>query len=193
MLKRQILVIVAGSLLAFNSASAGEPAKAKKTPTHTPNIVQVKNGKHADGTGPRLLSPSMVLAQAAEDVPPAPAVEGDSGAPPPSYEPVPMDMSGMAETVQLYDCVKYEDLDNVHPCAVTKIVAVLDPCQDPCDCCGPRCVYVQICVPPCGCPEIKTHHSGKKVKYDYGKYEIEITSKKGMVIVDYDAGLFNNF
>jgi hypothetical protein len=41
-------------------------------------------------------------------------------------------------------------------------------------------------VPPCGCPEIKTSHSGKRVTYDYGEYEVDITSKNGKVVVDYD-------
>jgi hypothetical protein len=43
-----------------------------------------------------------------------------------------------------------------------------------------------ICVPPCGCPKITCKKGGAYVKYDYGKYRIEITSKKGVVKVDYD-------
>ena len=93
--------------------------------------------------------------------------------------------------VKLYHHVKYEDLHNIHPCAVKMIVQVMDPCpppRDPCSCCkpAPRYVYVQICVPPCGCKKIETSRHGSKVEYDYGKYEIEITSKRGVVYVDYD-------
>ena len=54
-----------------------------------------------------------------------------------------------------------------------------------CTACGPQCVYVEICVPP-GCPEIKVSRGGRKVKYDYGDYKVEIESKDGVVFVDYD-------
>jgi hypothetical protein len=62
-----------------------------------------------------------------------------------------------AETIQLYDCVKYEDLDHVACCAEIKIIKVLDPCwkPDPCACCQkPKCVYVKICVPK----KVECHH-----------------------------------
>ena len=93
------------------------------------------------------------------------------------------------QTVGLYPRVKYEDLDNIHPFAVKKIVAVKDPNPAPplCKSCAPACVYVMICVPPSGKfkYEIKRKdHS--KIEYDYGDYEVEITSKKGVVYVDYD-------
>lgn len=113
--------------------------------------------------------------------------------------------------IQLFDCVKVEDPDHIAPCAEVKIVKVLDPCwrPDPCACCQkPRCVYVKICVPKqapccapkpsccapapaCGCrhshgPKITCKKNGAYVKYDYGKYRIEITSKDGWVRVDYD-------
>lgn len=87
--------------------------------------------------------------------------------------------------VELYHCVKYEDERNIHPCAVPMIVAVPDPCPDPCSCTR-RCVYVKICVPPCECAQIKCRRAGTKVIYDFGKYEVEITSRKGVVRVDYD-------
>ncbi len=109
-------------------------------------------------------------------VPAAPAAEGE-------YTVV------ASEPVVLFHNVRVEDYDNIAPCAVPMIVQVKDPCAccDPCNCCGPRCVNVQICVPPCGCPpRIKCNKDGSKICYDYGKYEIEITSRKGYVKVDYD-------
>jgi hypothetical protein len=87
--------------------------------------------------------------------------------------------------VTLFDCVKYKDERKIHPCAVPMIVSVPDPCAGPCDC-GPKCVYVKICVPPCECPEVKCRKNGDKLIYDFGKYEVEITSRKGTVVVDYD-------
>jgi len=94
----------------------------------------------------------------------------------------------MAQGVVLFQCVRYKDLDNIAPCAVPKIVMIKDPCAccDPCSCCKPMCVAVKICVPPCGCVKVSCNKDGSKVKYDYGKYEIEIKSKNGKVTVDYD-------
>ncbi len=98
----------------------------------------------------------------------------------------------------LFERVKYEDLNHIHPCAVPTVVQVMDPCSDngrrglfghrraaDCDACPPQCVYVQICVPP-GCPRIKVEKHGRKVKYDYGDYKVEVESKDGYVEVDYD-------
>lgn len=124
-------------------------------------------------------------------VPPAPGIElapGEYIVPTPEGEghtPVP------AAPVGLYHRVKYEDLDNVHPCAVKMVVQVKDPCpapRDPCSKCEPpaRFVLVEICVPPCGCKEVKVSRDGSKVEYDYGDYEVEIKSKKGIVVVNYD-------
>jgi hypothetical protein len=104
-----------------------------------------------------------------------------------------------ADGFPLFSNVKYEDLDHVHPCAAPTVVQVVDPCSNyghhglfghhrgvpACDACGPQCVYVQICVPP-GCPKIKVERNGRKVKYDYGDYKVEVTSKDGYVEVDYD-------
>jgi len=115
---------------------------------------------------------------------------------------------------ELYECVKYEDLDHIASCAEEKIVKVLDPCwkPDPCKCvCDqkPKYVYVKICVPKkktpcctpkpsccapkptCDCqkdhgPKVTCRNNGAYTKYDYGKYRIEIRAKNGLVVVDYD-------
>jgi len=111
--------------------------------------------------------------------PPAPG----EGAAHVALKPIPAEAP---QSIVLFDCVRYKDLRNVHPCAVPKIVAVQDPCYDARSCCGPKCVYVKICVPPCGCECIKVSRKGAKVTYDYGKYRVEITSRRGVVTVDYD-------
>lgn len=172
----------------------------------------------------------MVQATLPPEVPPAPAGETPMAVPAPApmqtvpmpeeYHEYPMPVESgpppasysAANTVPLYHCVKYEDLHNIHPCAVTKVIAVLDPCEadckksscflfgsrkshDHCGCgqqscnscnCGRKYVYIQICVPPCECVKVKTSRDERKVKYDYGKYEVEIKSKNGVVYVDYD-------
>jgi hypothetical protein len=118
---------------------------------------------------------------------PAPAL-----APTPSAEPIPVQGAPVQGTpIALYECVKYKDLCNIAPCAVPLVVTVKDPCAvcDPCNpCAAPKCVAVQICVPPCSeCPpKITCKRGGEYVKYDYGKYRVEITSRKGVVTVDYD-------
>lgn len=127
------------------------------------------------------------------DPPPAPAAEGSSVPPAPIPEgalpsvgkaPVPM-TSG---PIELFPCVKYKEKDEMHPCPVEMIVSVKDPCacDDPCDCCDTKCVFVKVCAPPCGCPEIKCSKDGNRVKYDYGKYGFTLTSRKGVVTVEYD-------
>jgi len=89
--------------------------------------------------------------------------------------------------IELFNCVRYKDLDEMAPCAVTKIIQVKDPCacRNPCDCCGPKCVFIKICVPPCGCERVKVKKNGTRVEYDYGDYEIDVRVKKGYIEVDY--------
>lgn len=131
---------------------------------------------------------------------PAPAVIGLDGHT--EVKPVPE-----AGAVELFHCVKYRDLDHIAPCAEPKIVEVADPCwrPDPCNpCCKPKCVKVMICVPKQQCcnpaptccgpaptccdhgPKVTCNKDGKYVKYDYGKYRIELRVKDGLVEVDYD-------
>ena len=105
--------------------------------------------------------------------------------------PVPAGPVGHGGAMVLYHNVKVKDHKDIHPCAVPKVVKIIDPCWKPqrCGCCAParpRCVYVKICVPPCGCERVKVSKDGRKVKYDYGKYEIEVESKNGVIEVDYD-------
>lgn len=110
-------------------------------------------------------------AQAAQ-MPPAPIPEGTV-------------ITGAAP-VGLYCNVRYKDLKNIHPCAVEKIVAVPNPCPDPCSCCSQDCVFIKICVPPCDCYETKCKKSGRKITYDFGDYEVEISAVRGTIVVDYD-------
>ena len=119
---------------------------------------------------------------AVPEAPPAPA--GGTADPVPADKPMP---------ITLFRCVDYDDLDNIAPCAVSKVVSIVDPCYKPCGCnccckCSPKCVYVKICVPRCSpCPpEVTVSRNGRKVRYDYGKYAVDIVSKNGKVYVDYD-------
>lgn len=91
----------------------------------------------------------------------------------------------VGDTFGLYPCVKYEDKDHIHPCAVKKIIAVKDT-RPKCECGPTGCVYVAICVPEHICPEVDVDDDGREITYDFGDYKVEIESKKGTVYVDYD-------
>lgn len=106
--------------------------------------------------------------------------------PSPGGAPLPMVAPPAAGPIALYDCVKYRQCRKIAPCAVPMVVSVKDPCSLPCDCCE-KCVNVEICVPQCECPPtVTTCNNGCKVRYDFGKYAVNITSRRGVVIVDYD-------
>jgi hypothetical protein len=87
----------------------------------------------------------------------------------------------------LYCNVKYKDLNEMAPCAVPLVIEVKDPCacNDPCHCGEPACVHIEICVPSCGCPVITCSKNGDRIRYDYGKYAVDVRVKKGFIEVDY--------
>jgi len=107
-----------------------------------------------------------------------------------NLQPVPAAPGGTivhGPPIELFTRVKYKDRDEMAPCAVTKIIQVKDPCacDDPCDCCGPKCVSIAICVPPCACERVKVRKNGTRIEYDYGDYEVDVRVKKGYIEVDY--------
>ena len=94
-------------------------------------------------------------------------------------------MPVMPATVELYQNVRYRAERNIAPCAKPIIVQIPDPCACKTACCPTPCVNVQICVPQCGCPCVTVTRCGDRVSYDYGKYEVIVTSARGKVYVDY--------
>ena len=66
-------------------------------------------------------APALVPPPETSAAPVSPVPEGEGHALPP------------AKPIALYHRVKYEDLDNIHPCAVKMIVQVKDPCPPPRD------------------------------------------------------------
>lgn len=114
-----------------------------------------------------------------------------SDAQPPAPMPEPMhEHAAAASAGGLYHCVKVKDPDHIACCAKPIVVEIVDPCwkPDPCNpCCKAPCVKVQICVPDQCCPPKETcSKDGKHKKWDFGKYAVEVRSKKGYVEVDYD-------
>ena len=121
----------------------------------------------------------------AVDLTPVPVIPGLVPAAP-APEAVPLDEA----PEELFECVKYVDRHEMHCCAVEKIIKVNDPCAVKCkrNCCcceEPKCVYIKICVPPCGCEQIRCRRDGDRIRYSYGKYAVDVRVKKGYIVVDY--------
>lgn len=131
--------------------------------------------------------PNLTPTPMAAPTPSAPVPNGVAPAATAGAEPVP----AASCSAPLFNCVRVKDQCNIAPCAVPMVVMVKDPCWrcDPCNPCATApCVAVQVCVPPCSeCPpRICCRGDGEYVSYDYGKYRVEITSRRGVVTVDYD-------
>ena len=84
----------------------------------------------------------------------------------------------------LFTRVKYTDLHEKFPHAVSKIITVKNPCWDD-SCCEPETVCIEICVPPCACEKVKCRMFGNRIRYDYGKYAVDVRIKRGYIQVDY--------
>lgn len=110
----------------------------------------------------------------------------------------------------LFKSVRYVDTHEMACCSVPMVVAVNDPCYvEPechcrhacggcggcgeCNCCEceepehPQ-VHIQICVPKCYCEEdmkVTTRRNGDLVRYDFGKYAVDIRVRRGVIVVDY--------
>jgi hypothetical protein len=84
--------------------------------------------------------------------------------------------------IPLFHRVKYKDLDEMSPCAKPKLIVVRNPCEDACDA---PCVAIEICVPTCGCELITVRRNGNRIRYDYGKYAVDVRIKRDHIEVDY--------
>ncbi len=90
--------------------------------------------------------------------------------------------------IELFRNVRVVQSRKIHPCAVSKIVQVPNPCYDPCNpCCESPCVFVEICIPPCACEEVCSSRNGRRTKFDYGKYAVKVTARRGTLIINYDS------
>ena len=84
--------------------------------------------------------------------------------------------------------IRIEDPENISPCAVPTKITVCDPytCKE---------VTLTVCMPPQAakscCRPVKIVRAeisrrGRKVKYDHGKYEVEIHFSRRGILIDYD-------
>jgi len=87
--------------------------------------------------------------------------------------------------VALATCVRVEDAFNIAPNAVPVVVAVRDPqsCRQGC---REQLVYIQVYVPPCPPRCVHISPCRTRVTMDYGRYQVDIKSGNGLIIVDYD-------
>jgi hypothetical protein len=95
--------------------------------------------------------------------------------------PIPMQVTQPQTVIALYHNVKVRTPGRMDPCAVPQIIQVPNPCRG---CCDP--VFVKVCVPPCKSPCMTVGRFGR-ITYDFGKYRVQVASRNGLVIVDYDA------
>ncbi len=87
--------------------------------------------------------------------------------------------------VPLARCVRVEDARNIAPDAIPVIVAVRDPNMCAHDTVE-RVVFVQVFVPPCPMSGIRVSPCRTRVTMCFHQYEVDIKSKNGMIVVDYD-------
>jgi len=105
-------------------------------------------------------------------------------------QPIYMDSTAFVDPViytgTLFTNVKYTDLHEKAPGAVPKIITVKNPFRK-LGCCEPETVCIEICVPPCGCEKVKCRLFGNRIRYDYGKYAVDVRVKRGHIQVDYQS------
>ena len=183
--KANVVATTGPELFAVGDLGSPPPAPANDPVLAAPVTDSVFQAPLTDGVPPAPLPPvgSPSVVPLPEAAPPGMALPGAPGAWAAGSPPM-----QLAPASALFPCVKYRDRRHIAPCAVPMYVAVRDPCErhDRCLCGPPKCVLVEICVPPCGAPKITCHRDGTKVRYDYGRYAVNITSRHGVVVVNYD-------
>ena len=121
---------------------------------------------------------------------PSPAAAAPAQAPatspmspmPGTIMPIP-EMGPIVSHTPLFTKVKYKDCDEKAPCSTKRVIQVLNPCKRCCT--DPECVSIEICVPTCACERVKSRYAGRRVRYDYGKYAVDVRVKNGYIEVDY--------
>jgi hypothetical protein len=140
--------------------------------------------------GQRLYIPTQDQVQVLPPVQQLPPVQSYPVAPPYPISPVvpafPHQVGEIVDChVPLATCVRVEDECDIAPNAVPVVVAVRDPKMCAHDVVE-RVVFVQVFVPPCPPRSIEISRCRTRVTMDFGRYEVDIKSRNGMIVVDYD-------
>lgn len=121
----------------------------------------------------------------AVSVPDRPTGPPDVPVSPSTMPPLPVDSPHLGPApltpVVLYPHVRVRTPHKAHPLGVPTVISV----PDPRDHCG--FVNVEVCMPPCPCLGVKTNRRGTRAQYDFGRYQIDIITRRGVVIIDYDS------
>jgi len=154
-----------------------------------PTLGQAEDAVYDTQGGPDLIPPSPGASGGVEVLPEGyvtPQIERQLL---PGFEPQPLAQC----QVPLFTRVRYRQERKTHPCAVPMYVMIPDPCwrpdpHGPCDQ-VPPCVAVEVCVPPCSVcpPRITCRRGGAVIRYDFGKYAVNLRTVRGTVLVDYDS------
>ena len=139
------------------------------------------NGSRGPGYGAPVYVPAPRPVQVLPAVPAYPAVPVY-----PHVAPAPFQLGQFVNCqVPLATCVHVQDECNIAPNAVPVIIAVRDPNMCEHDVME-RLVYVQIFVPQCRLRDLQVSPCRTRVSLDYGRYEVDIKSGNGLIVVDYD-------
>ena len=139
------------------------------------------NGNRNPGYGAPVYVPAPRPVQVLPSVPVYPSA--------PTYHPVTLAPFQLGQFVNcqvpLATRVHVQDECNIAPNAVPVIIAVRDP-----NMCVhetiERLVYVQIFVPQCPLRNLQVSPCRTRVSLDYGRYEVDIKSGNGVIVIDYD-------
>ena len=128
---------------------------------------------------PQVITPRPVVVPHVPVLPPAPVyVE-----PAPVLPPSPRHSCGDIVTceVPLHKRVVYRDRGHIARNARPVTVAVRTPNGH-----ADQVSYVTVMAPPCEPQFVKVSPCGRRIRMDYGKYEVNITSRPNVIKVDYD-------
>ncbi len=92
----------------------------------------------------------------------------------------------ITQPAPLFRDVRYRQERNIHPLAVSTIVEAPNPCYDCKNPYSPKCVCIEVCMPPCGQPCIEVKRNGDKLTYDFGKYAVNVIVRRDHLVVNYD-------
>ncbi len=88
--------------------------------------------------------------------------------------------------VPLETCVHVNDVHRIAPGAIPIVVAVRSPHLGRFGSCVEQLAYVEVLVPPCPLRRARVSPCKTKVRLDYGRYEVDIVSRNGVIEIDYD-------